>query len=48
MKRRDNKGLVTCFKCGYEWQKRQNIDPKACPRCKSMNYKKPEEVRDEN
>ena len=30
---------LKCKKCGYEWPKRLETDPKECPDCKSRGWK---------
>jgi len=35
-----------CKKCGYSWESRIN-NPKVCPRCKSYNWNKEKEVKED-
>jgi predicted Zn-ribbon and HTH transcriptional regulator len=35
-----------CKKCCYEWESRIN-NPKVCPRCKSYNWNKTKELKED-
>lgn len=40
-----NSKQIKCLRCGHTWQSRTGI-PKACPSCKSYNYRKPRQHKE--
>lgn len=34
----NNMILLNCYKCGYEWIPRKEINPRCCPACHSRNW----------
>ena len=32
--------ILKCKKCGHEWIRRLNFNPKECPKCKNRNWNK--------